>query len=60
MMILRVTEEVLGLMCVSEFMFRLSLEINVSEWLETGPQRLNPDGCVSTGEDDADGTVFMY
>lgn len=37
-------------MCVSEFMFTLSQEINVSEWLETVPQRLNPDGRVSTGK----------
>lgn len=34
-MVHRVTEEVLGLMCESEFMLMLSLGINVSELLET-------------------------
>lgn len=44
-----VTEEVQGLMCASEFMFQLSVGLNVSEWLEAKSQRLNPDGCASTG-----------
>lgn len=40
-LLLGVTEEVQGLMRVSEFMFNLTLGINVSEWLDTGPHRLN-------------------
>lgn len=48
-MVHRVTDEVRGLMCVSEFMLKLSLGVNVSEQLET-TKRPNADGRASSGE----------